>query len=281
MRKMPISPIQDGEDIHRSDLSERKGQQLAGEIVNHLMNEKHLLIPLSDLVLPSAHLFHHAVQVAVISVTIGIAKRYSTNQLLDLGTGALLVDIGMTQIPTSLWNKPGNLTEAERAIINTHTEKSFHILRRQLDLSLSSAYCALQHHERFDGSGYPYGLRGEDIHEYARIVALADTYTALTSSRSYRKRYTRKEAVEYIAGSGNTLFDYELVQLFLKHVAVYPIASVVKLHSGETAVVSETFPDTPLHPIVRVIQNPYGEAVHPYELDLRTELRASIVDILA
>jgi HD-GYP domain-containing protein (c-di-GMP phosphodiesterase class II) len=256
-------------------------KQVAEDMVDNIMTQEHLLIPLSELVLPEAHLFHHAIQVAAISLAIGIAKGYSADKLLDLGTGALLFDIGMTQIPASLWNKRGGLTDPERSIINTHTLEGFRILRRQRDISFYSACCALQHHERYDGSGYPYGLPNGNVHEYGRIVALADTYAALTSARSYRTRYSRKEAAEYIAGSGNTLFDYELVQLFLKHVPIYPVASAVRLHSGETAVVSETFSDTPLHPIVRVTQNPYGETIKsPYEIDLRSDLQTTIVEVL-
>lgn len=256
-------------------------QQAAQEIVDNLMTQEYLLIPLSDLVLPEGHLFHHAINVATIAGIIGIAKGYSVDKLLDLGVGALLFDIGMTQIPASLWNKQGKLTESERTLIKEHTIKGFNILRRQRDISLLSAHCALQHHERYDGSGYPYTFKNEHIHEYARIVGLADTYAALTSNRSYRKRYSPHEAAEYVAGSGNTLFDYELVQLFLKHVPIYPVASVVMLNSGETAVVAKTFPDTPLHPLVRVIKNPYGETIaSPYEVDLRTDMRTTIVEVL-
>ncbi|WP_078414305.1 HD-GYP domain-containing protein [Priestia abyssalis] len=257
-------------------------QQAAQEIVDNLMTQEHLLIPLSDLVLPEGHLFHHAINVATIAGIIGMAKGYSADKLLDLGVGALLFDIGMSQIPASLWNKRGKLTETELALIQEHTVKGFEILRRQRDISLLSAHCALQHHERYDGSGYPRQLKKDDIHEYAQIVGLADTYAALTSTRSYRKRYSPQEAAEYLAGSGNTLFDHELVQLFFKHVPIYPIASVVVLNSGETAVVAETFSDTPLYPIVRVIKNPYGETIEsPYEIDLRTEVRTTIVEVLS
>lgn len=256
-------------------------RQVVQDILDNLMTQDYLFIHLSDLFVPEGYLFHHAVHVATIASIIGIAKGYSPDKLLDLGVGALLFDIGMTQIPASLWNKQEKLTEPERAIIQKHTVKGFDILRRERDISLLSAHCALQHHERFNGSGYPYRFKNEQIHEYARIVGLADTYAALTSSRSYRKRYSPHEAAEYLAGSGNTLFDHTLVQLFFKHVPIYPIASVVVLNSGETAVVSKTFSDTPLHPIVRVIKNPYGETItSPYEIDLRTDIRTTIVKAL-
>jgi HD-GYP domain-containing protein (c-di-GMP phosphodiesterase class II) len=257
-------------------------QKIFKEILDDLLTQDHLLINLSELFISKGYFFHHSVNVATIAGIIGIAKGYSADKLLDLGAGALLFDIGMTQIPTELWEKQGDLTIVERTIMEEHCFRGFQMLRRQRNLSLFSAHCALQHHERYDGSGYPRQLQKDQIHEFARIVGLADVYDALISSRNHRKRYSPHEAAEYLAASGNILFDYEMVKIFLKYVAVYPVASIVLLNTGETGVVSKVFFDFPLHPVVRVIKNLRGEELKsPYEIDLRTHISTTIVKVLS
>lgn len=247
------------------------------DILDYLLKQENLLINLSDLVISNGYFFHHSVNVATIAGVIGIAKRYRPDQLLDLGIGALLFDIGMTQLPDGLWRKKGALTEEEKEIVRRHTYLGFELLRRQRNISLFSAHCALQHHERCDGSGYPRALSGKEIHEYARIVAIADVFDALTSARYHRKQYSPHEAAEYLSAAGDIL-DYELIKLFLSHIAIYPVATTVLLNTGEIAVVSEVFPGFPLRPVVRVIKNPAGEELKsPYEIDLRDKMNITIV----
>ncbi|MCL6588148.1 MAG: HD-GYP domain-containing protein [Anoxybacillus sp.] len=253
-------------------------QHIFKQILEDVLNRQELMIQLSDLVVSNGYFFHHAVNVATIAAVIGLAKGYRTEQLFDLGIGALLFDIGMTQIPEELWRKKGFLTPDERAMLHQHTILGFHMLKDQDNISLASAYCALQHHERYDGSGYPRGIKGKEIHEYAKIVAIADVFDALISARYHRKQYSPHEAAEYLSAAGNILFDYELIKTFLSHVAIYPVATTVVLNTGYTGVVAKVFPDFPLRPIVRIIQDPYGEELKsPYEIDLRTEMNVTIV----
>jgi HD-GYP domain-containing protein (c-di-GMP phosphodiesterase class II) len=252
-------------------------QKVFKEILDYLLTKENLIINLSDLVVSNGYFFHHSVNVATIAGVIGIAKGYSPQQLLDLGVGALLFDIGMTQLPEGLWRKKGALTEEEKDILRRHTFFGFELLRRQRNISLLSAHCALQHHERYDGSGYPRQLAGEEIHEYARIVAIADVFDALTSARYHRKQYSPHEAAEYLCAAGG-IFDYELIKLFLSYIAIYPVATTVVLNTGYIGVVSQVFPDFPLRPVVRVIKDPYGEELKsPYEIDLRKEINVTIV----
>jgi len=247
------------------------------DILDYLLQQENLLINLSDLVIANGYFFHHSVNAATIAGVIGIAKGYHPQQLLDLGIGALLFDIGMTQLPDGLWRKKGILTEEEKDIIRRHTHLGFELLRRQRNISLFSAHCALQHHERCDGSGYPRALSGDEIHEYARIVAIADVFDALTSARYHRRQYSPHEAAEYLSAAGGML-DYELIKLFLSYIAIYPVATTVKLNTGEVGVVSQVFPGFPLRPIVRVIKNPAGEELKsPYEIDLRKQMNITIV----
>ncbi len=251
------------------------------DIMTELPNRSDVVVNLINLHVKDGYLFHHAVNVAVLSGVLGIAKGYNRNQLLELGVGALLFDIGMTVFPDNLWLNPTDLTEEQRGRLQKHTEEGYNILRNQYDVSLLSAHCALQHHERFDGTGYPRGLKGGEIHEYAQIVAIADVYDALTSPRPYRKRYSPSEAIEFLYANGNQWFDLDLIRLFCKYIAIYPISSTVQLNTGQLGVVSHIDPLVTHRPIVRIIQEADGkETAAAYEIDLRRHVNITIVQTL-
>ncbi|MGN7471628.1 HD-GYP domain-containing protein [Brevibacillus sp. SAFN-007a] len=244
-------------------------QKVFREILQDLSSRKDVLVHLSSLHVMDGYFFHHAVNVAVLAGVVGLAKGYNQQQMMELGIGALLFDIGMTQVPKELWSLRKELTAEERQRLQYHTEEGFRILRSQPAISVVSAHCALQHHERYNGTGYPRQLSGKDIHEYARIVAIADVFDALISPRPFRQRYSPSEATEYLFASGNTYFDLELLKLFLQHVAIFPIASTVQLSSGHTGVVSRVNPLAVNRPTIRILTNEDGsEVATPFEINL-------------
>lgn len=256
----------------------RTFRALFGEIIQDLLGRQDIMYSLASIHVKDGYLFHHSVNVAVLAGIMGMAKGYNRNQIEELGIGALLFDIGMTKVPKELLHKTSPLTAEERAIVEKHTTEGFDMLRSFHDISLLSAHCALQHHERFNGSGYPRGLKGSEIHEYAQIVAIADVYDALTSPRSYRNRYSPSEAIEYLFGSGNTQFDLELIKLFCRHISIYPVATTVMLNTGQIAVVTANNPLAVHRPVVRVLREADGKPVSsPYEIDLQDDLQLMIV----
>ncbi|WJQ79856.1 HD-GYP domain-containing protein [Brevibacillus brevis] len=244
-------------------------QKVFREIFQDLSSRKDILVNLSSLHVLDGYLFHHAVNVAVLSGVVGMAKGYNQQQMMELGIGALLFDIGMTQVPKELWTMPTELSAEERQRVQYHTEEGFNILRNQHNISVVSAHCALQHHERYNGTGYPRQLSEKNIHEYARIVAIADVYDALVSPRPFRKSYSPSDATEYLFATGNTYFDLDLLKLFLQHVAIYPVASTVLLSTGQTGVVSKVNPLAVNRPTIRILTNEDGsEVASTYEIDL-------------
>lgn len=250
-------------------------------ILTELPNRDDVVVNLVNMHARDGYLFHHAVNVAVLAGILGIAKGFNKDQLQDLGVGALLFDVGMTAFPDNVWKIKTELTDEQRLRLQKHTEEGYNILRRQYDISLLSAHCALQHHERFNGTGYPRGLKGHEIHEYAQIVAIADVYDALTSPRPYRKRYSPNEAIEFLYANGNQWFDLELIKLFCKYIAIYPVASTVRLNTGQIGVVSHVDPNITNRPVVRIIQEPDGsETRDAYEIDLREHVNITIVHTL-
>lgn len=251
------------------------------KILMDISRRKNVMLNLVNLHTTDGYLFHHSVNVAILAGIIGISKGYNQQQLEDLGVGALLFDVGMTRVPAAIRDKKSQLTAEERIEMQLHTEAGFNLLRSRFDISLLSAHCALQHHERYDGLGYPRALRGKEIHEYAQIVAIADVYDALTSVRPYRNRHKPSEAIEYLFGNGNAQFDLELVRLFCEHVCIYPVSTTVMLNTGQIGVISANHPGSVQRPTVRVLREPDGKAVNsPYEIDLRKELNITIISSL-
>lgn len=256
-------------------------QKVFGEILTDLSSRRDILVNLCSLHVLDGYFFHHAVNVSVLAGIIGLAKGYNQQQLMELGIGALLFDIGMTQLPKELWNKRTRLNDEEKQRIRYHTEDGFNLLRNQYNISLLSAHCALQHHERYDGTGYPRQLADKQIHEYAQIVAIADVFDALISKRPYRDSYSPSEAIELLFAAGNSMFDLELVKLFLQHVAIYPIASTVTLNTGQIGVVSAVNPLAVNRPTIRILREADGSPVAaPYEMDLYSKdfMSITIVD---
>jgi len=196
--------------------------------------------------------FHHSVKTTILALVLGIASGYSGQKLIELGMGALMHDIGKIKIAEVILNKKMSLTDAEFAEIMQHTTYGFDILRKNNDLSLLSAHVAFQHHEKWDGSGYPRGLKGSEIHEYGRLTAVADVYEALTSKRVYRNAIEPNEAYEYVISQANTHFEPRVIGVFKKHIAVYPSGSGILLSNGQRGNVVKQNPAFPNRPLVRV-----------------------------
>ncbi|RAP75319.1 HD-GYP domain-containing protein [Paenibacillus montanisoli] len=256
----------------------RTFRKVFGDIMQDLIRREEVMVNLTNIHVADSYLFHHSLNVTILAGIMGLAKGYNRNQLEELGMGAMLFDIGMTRLPKEILTKSTALTASERKLMEKHTEEGFNILRAQHDINLLSAHCALQHHERYDGSGYPRKLKRHEIHEYAQIVAIADVYDALTSPRPHRKRYSPSEAIEFLFAAGNTYFDLDLIKLFCKHISIYPVATTVMLSSGQVAVVALNDPLAVHRPTVRIIREMDGrEPSSPYQIDLKDEHSLMIV----
>ncbi|MFZ3102447.1 MAG: HD-GYP domain-containing protein [Desulfitobacteriaceae bacterium] len=196
--------------------------------------------------------FHHSVNTTILSLVMGIGSCYNENQLLELGMGVLMHDVGKVRVSDKILNKVTPLTEEEFEEIKKHTVYGYEILRRNHDISLLAAHVALQHQEKWDGSGYPRSLRGKEIHEYARIAAIGDVYEALTSKRVYRGPVEPYQAYEYIIANSGTHFDPKSLNVFARNIAVYPTGSGVLLSNAQRGNVVKQNPAFPNRPHVRM-----------------------------
>ncbi|RXZ83449.1 HD domain-containing protein [Paenibacillaceae bacterium] len=215
------------------------------------------------------YLFEHSINVAELSCIMGVAGGFDSSELLELTIGGLMFDIGMIKQPPSLLKSDRKLTYDERMTLQNHTTEGYRMLLEIDGVSHKAAQCALFHHERFNGNGYPMRVKGMEIPEMAQIVAIADVFDALISPRHHRSPFSESEAIEYLFASGNHFFRADLVNMFLKQVLFFPEASVLKLSSGQVAVVTATSTGMAHRPIVKIIRESDGTAVgSPYELDL-------------
>ena len=226
-------------------------KEIAKELVLQILESDEILIDFLDLQNYDDYTYRHSLSVAIFSVAIGHKLGYSTSLLMDLATGALLHDIGKTEISIDLINKPGRLTDEEYATIRLHPEMAVERLKSGHSISSFVLNGILSHHERFNGTGYPRGLSGTDIPVYGRILAVADVYDALTSVRPYRKAWFPDEAIEYLVKYRGIHFDPEIIDAFLKIVVPYPVGTMVELSNGCPAIVIRNN-ENKMRPVVRL-----------------------------
>lgn len=222
-------------------------------ILDEVIKNRGAMIHLTDIRARDGYTFGHSVNVCVLATFTGIQLGYDMNQLRELALGALLHDAGKMLIPKEILLKPGPLTDNEIKLMEQHSDLGFNLLRKQSDIPLLSAHIAYQHHEKFDGSGYTRRLSRTDIHEYARIVAIADVYDALTSDRPYKEGCLPHEAYETMLTLANSHFDPVILKHFLDQIALYPLGSIVQLNTGDIAVVIRVTPGLQTRPALKLL----------------------------
>lgn len=247
-------------------------------ILSDLLSHAQVVSLLEKLFEFDSYIFEHSANVSIMSAMIGDEMGYGEDKMQELILGSLLFEVGMTTMPVSLVQSDSTLSEKEKLKLQEHTTAGFDMLREINGVPFSSALIALSHHERYDGSGYPFGRQGPAIPEYARIVALADNYNALVSPRRYRPSYKADDAMELLFASGNYYFDADLVQIFLKRMKAFPIASVLTLSSGQTGIVKSYSSSIVHRPVVQIIKEAGGRDVSaPYELDLASNSTITVL----
>ena len=198
------------------------------------------------------YLVTHSVNVAFYSLLIGLALNYTDDKLLELGTGTILIDAGMTKVPVYIVHKQSNLTDSEFHMIKAHPIYGYKVLTGE-GISETIAAISFQHHEQFDGKGYPRGLKGKEISEYARIATIADSYESQISKRSYRKKVGSYHAMQNLLESGVGKFDPELIRVFLFRMSRFPIGSLIELNDKSVGIVIGSIAEKPLRPIIKLI----------------------------
>lgn len=221
------------------------------DIIGQLLTSKDLTVNLSDIRFTDDYTFAHSVNVAILSIMNAISLGLSKRELNEVGMGAFLHDMGKVVVPLPILNKPGMLSEAEMNEIKKHPRYGMDLVRARDIASQAVLSVIYQHHERIDGSGYPQGLRGDELEIFPRICAVADVYDALVSDRPYRAGYLPHRAMDIMececAG-----YDLKILQTFFHHIAAYPVGTIVGLNNGLIGVVVQNAYGHPRRPRVRI-----------------------------
>ncbi|QSX05130.1 HD-GYP domain-containing protein [Sedimentibacter sp. zth1] len=243
--------------------------KIAKSLVLDILSNDEILINLIDLKNYDDYTYRHSLCVAILSITTGISLQLNEHMLTEIGICALLHDIGKMTIPIEIINKPDLLSPQEYDTVKQHPIIAVEKLKKLSFVSQAVLDGILTHHEKFDGTGYPYGLKGDEIPLYGKILAIADVYDALTSTRSYRRACFPNEAIEYVMGCADVHFDYNILKAFLKNIAAYPVGTFVSLSNGQIAIVVKNLQVNPLRPIIRII---YADGTTSKNINLSYDL---------
>lgn len=250
------------------------------DILNKVMENETVMLQLTGIRDIDNYTFLHSVDVCIYSIIIGKKLGYGKEPLMTLGMGAILHDIGKCKVPVEILQKPDRLTDEEFHTMKLHTVYGYEIIKNSYQLSTKIANIAFQHHEKWDGSGYPMGISQIDIDPLSRIVALADVYDALTSDRVYKKRELPHIAAEYIKNNAGILFDPYIVDLFINSIAVYAEGTLVLLSTGEVGSVVSPGRIGEARQKISVFSNKAGPPVlQPYIVDLNERTDVEIVEV--
>ncbi|MGZ3236933.1 MAG: HD-GYP domain-containing protein [Burkholderiaceae bacterium] len=220
--------------------------------------------------------YMHGLKVAIYMMALGRHLGFPKEQLSELGTIGLLIDIGMLKIPTALLEKVDELTPEEYALLTQHVAYGMQTLEQGSPLPNNIARGIREHHERIDGSGYPQGLKGESISIYGQIAAIADTFAAMTTERLHDVTHSAFDAMKELFKEAETKLHAPLVEQFVHAISIFPVGSLIELSSGEVAIVLEHNKIRRLEPRVLVLTDTDKEMLaQPVSLDLMAKNKSN------
>jgi len=227
---------------------------LLKDIIIFVENHIDILIAMVRLMGISEYTYSHSVNTTVLCISVATSLKLNYADIKRFGTGVLLADLGMTSYPSKMISRPSGLSRKEIEEIKKHPQYTVDFLKKNgVDDPLIETVI-IQHHERFDGTGYPNGLKGDEIHPISKLFAIADVYDAMTSSRPHRQGLPPHMVNAEILKMSGTKFDPKIAKIFIKHVGVFPVGNMVELTSGRLALVAQQNRKDPLRPVVIVFQ---------------------------
>ena len=229
-----------------------KADSCVQQTLQEIVLNREILSSLVDLRVRDEYTYAHSANVMSLALLMGVTLGYPVEKLRILGIGALLHDIGKNLIPDFILNKAGKLTEAEFSVMRTHPEKGLRLIQNHRWATSEIKGIVLHHHERWDGKGYPYGLKGDDIPEMARVVAVCDVWDALISNRVYKRGMPPNHAYKIILDGMDTHFERRMVWSFQNFIVPYPKNALVLLNSGEVAKVVQVNREDSVRPVIEM-----------------------------
>ncbi|MDQ0058879.1 HD-GYP domain-containing protein [Paenibacillus harenae] len=220
-------------------------------LLNNLQLERDVVSMLLLLNTSDDYTYQHSVQVGMLSYYLANWVGYNNTEAMQIGKAGFLHDIGNCRIELGILNKPTKLTKEEFDEVKKHTLYGHEIISKSFDEPYL-AVSALQHHERVDGSGYPHGLTGPEIHPVAKIIAVVDIYSAMISERMYRHKRDLFDVLKELYQMSFTELDAFMTQTFIKHMIPNFIGKKVELVTGEIGIIVMTHPTEFFQPLIRI-----------------------------
>lgn len=269
-------------NIHAvNKIETRNSLRIVENLVEYIIDAGDVNKSLYDIKTYDNYTYVHCLDTGIMSAFLGLSMHFSESELKDLGKAAILHDIGKTKVSFKIINKKGPLTDEEFLEIKKHPVYGREILEKNIQISQEILKAVEQHHERVDGKGYPYGLLGNQISKYGKIVSICDVYDAISNDRSYRKKFSPNEAYELILAGSGTMFDEKMAKSFKDTFAIYPLGCCVRLSSNVEGYVVRQNKGFPDRPIIRVLYDSETKKPVPfYEIDLMKELTITIQEVV-
>ncbi len=222
---------------------------IADDLLSTIEANNAIAIDISSLKTSDEYTFKHSVDVATIAMIVAKNQGLPKAQIHEIGVTGLLHDVGKTKIPLEILNKPERLDDEEFSVMKQHTVFGYEIIKKNKEYSAAVALGVLQHHEKINGAGYPFGMKEDKICPYAKILSVADIYDALVTERPYKPALSQRNAIEIIMAMTGEL-DMTSMKSFLEGMILYPVDTIVKLSNGELAKVVKNNPHYILRPVV-------------------------------
>lgn len=254
---------------------------VADDIIYDIMKEPEVIYNLSSIRNKSESTYSHSLNVCALSVILALKLNISKTKIREIAIGCLLHDIGFTFISMDCQNlQIENCSEKEQREIKKHIIYGYSAVEKMNWLTQTSKDIIISHHERIDGSGYPFHIKGDRIKIGSKIAAVCDEFDSkVYGNLTYKLKV--HEAIDYIVSQANILFDFNVVKAFVASVAAYPTGALVITNQDEIGIVLRQNPKCPTRPVIRIIKNKEGKKPDEWtEKDLTKELTLFIIDTI-
>ena len=264
LQKQALNNMKEGKPINTEAM-----KQLADGFIDSVFRNQDALACMTRMRNKDEYLMEHSINVSIIMTIFAKHMKMDKDIIHQLATGALLHDLGKIGVPDLVLNKPGKLTDAEMEKMKSHVTLGYNVLQKSGDLSPISIEMVGDHHERLDGSGYPNNKTDEDLSIYSKMIAIVDTYDAITATRCYQNSRTAVTAFKILRSESGTGFDESLVNEFIQCMGIHPVGTLVKMKNNKLGLVVKSNPINPISPVVHIF----------YSLGNKSYIEPKIIDL--
>lgn len=267
--------------VTKNELSQRAITEKIKDMIDSVRQRKKYFLRLTEFTAGDKnYIVAHSLKTTILALVIGQTLHLPPHKLIELGSSALLHEIGMIRLPPQYYMSDRALSATEKKAITAHTILGFKILK-SFGFSVSVCLAVLESHERVDGKGYPRGLTGERISLYAKVILVCGSYAALTAKRPYREARDAHESLLDLLKAGGIQYDETVLRALVLNLSIYPIGSFVQLANGSRGMVVETSDSNPRAPLVRVMASDSGDRYADFPIVQTSEKEYQIVRALS